>query len=197
MLKLSVFKRHKIFVAVIVAMAVGSLMVGAVLAADPENEVQKLTASDGVEGAGFGESVPIAVDTAVICARFEDGGAGATAYVFVRDGEVWDQQARLTSSDGEEGDEFGHSVAVIRDRAVIGAPRVRSETGAETGAAYVFVRDGENWNEQAKLVASDGADEDFFGDSVALSGDTAVIGATFDDDDGESSGSAYVFGLTT
>ena len=64
-----------------------------------------------------------------------------------------------------------------------------------SGSAYVFRYDGSDWVEEAKLTASDGAAYDYFGDSVAVSGDTAVVGAYGDDDNGSDSGSAYVFQL--
>ncbi|MFQ5983431.1 MAG: hypothetical protein ACE5KS_08670, partial [Woeseiaceae bacterium] len=78
------------------------------------------------------------------------------------------------------------------DTAVIGA-RSDDDAGTNSGSAYVFTRSGTTWTQQAKLIASDGAFADQFGRSVALAGDTAVIGAIFDDDAGTNSGSAYVF----
>ncbi len=104
--------------------------------------------------------------------------------------------AKLIASDGAPADRFGISVAVAGDTAVIGA---RSDDGADTnsGSVYVFTRSDGIWTEVAKLTASDGVVGDEFGFSVALAGDTAVIGANGDDDDvaGPNSGSAYVFSL--
>jgi hypothetical protein len=102
--------------------------------------------------------------------------------VFGRSGTAWSQQAELTASDGASVDSFGNSVALSGDTALIGAP-----TGNRTGAAYVFGRSGTTWSQQAKLTASDGAFDDLFGYSVALSGDSALIGAT-------GKNVAYVFG---
>jgi hypothetical protein len=97
--------------------------------------------------------------------------------------------AKLLASDGAATDNFGYSVAVAGDTAVIGARD--DDNGNLSGSAYVFVRDSTGaWAQQAKLLPSDGAAGDYFGDSVALAGDTAVIGAYGDDD---FSGSAYVF----
>jgi len=150
----------------------------------------KLLAIDGIESDLFGNSVALSGDTAMIHAI----GAGefdsrSAVYVFVRNGTSWVQEAKLTS--------FARlpvgSLAVSGDTIVIGAP-IDDDLGVQAGSAYVFVRDGlGNWTQQAKLLANDGAEFDQFGDSVAVSGDTAVIGAEFDDDLGDASGSAYVF----
>ncbi len=104
---------------------------------------------------------------------------------------------KLLASDGASGDTFGGSVAVSGDTVVVGAYR-DDDNGNTSGSAYVFERDeggADAWGEVKKLLASDGASRDEFGFSVAVSGDTAVIGAWLDDDNGSASGSAYVFEL--
>ncbi|MBL9024253.1 MAG: FG-GAP repeat protein [Myxococcales bacterium] len=146
----------------------------------------KLTASDGTS-ANFGHSVALSGDTALVGA-FVDNGWQGSAYVFVRAGAVWTQQAKLTASDGAPSDEFGHSVALSGDTALVGA----IYDDQQRGSAYAFVRAGAVWTQQAKLTASDGAPSDEFGYSVALSGDTALVGAIYDD---QQRGSAYVFTL--
>ena len=103
-----------------------------------------------------------------------------------------DELAKLVASDAATADQFGVSVAVSGDTAVIGA-HYDDVVGIDTGSAYVFVRNGSTWSEQAKLTASDGAAGDGFGYSVAISGDTIAVGAYADDDGGTNSGSAYVF----
>jgi hypothetical protein len=154
----------------------------------------KLVASDGAAGDQFGFSVALDGDTVVIGAFRDDdkGSDSGSAYVFTRAGSGWTQQAKLVASDGAAGDQFGWSVALDGDTAVIGA-RLDDDKGIDSGSAYVFTRAGGAWTQQAKLVASDGAAGDQFGFSVALDGDTAVIGAFGDDDNGSDSGSAYVF----
>ena len=154
----------------------------------------KLTAGDGATGDLFGLSVAVSGDTAVVGAVWDDdnGGNSGSAYVFVRSGSVWSEQAKLTPSDGAAGDQFGLSVAISGDTVVTGGDG-DDDKGSSSGSAYVFVRSGSSWSEQAKLTPSDGAASDVFGRSVAISGDTAVVGAEFDDDKGSSSGSAYVF----
>ena len=158
----------------------------------------KLTAaSDRGPNDQFGVSVAVAGDTAVIGAYGDDTAAGAdagSAYVFVRSGSVWSRQAKLTASDGAAGDLFGFSVAMAGETAVVGAQGDDTAAGTNAGSAYVFVRSGSVWGEQAKLTASDGGVEDRFGVSVAVAGDTAVVGAFFDDTAaGMDAGSAYVF----
>ena len=166
---------------------------------DP-SEVAKLVASDAGPGENFGASGAVAGDTAVVGAWFADAPgqdvAGA-AYVFVRSGppgnEVWTEQAKLNSSDPAANDQFGISVAVSGETAVVGA-WLDDDGGSDTGSAYVFVRSGTVWTQQAKLTAFDAAANDNFGTSVALSGDTAVVGAPRNGSPGQSDeGAAYVF----
>jgi FG-GAP repeat protein len=158
------------------------------------NKHQKLTASDAAEGDFFGVSVAVSGDTIVVGAWDNDGGSenSGSAYVFVRSGVSWTEQQKLTASDAAAGDDFGGSVAIDGDTAVVGA-RLNDDAGDSSGSAYVFVRSGTTWTEQQKLTASDAAERDSFGESVAVSGDTAVVGARWNDDAGDSSGSAYVF----
>jgi hypothetical protein len=107
---------------------------------------------------------------------------------------VWTQQAKLVASDAADEDWFGYSVALDGDTAVVGAHQVDLPGKADAGAAYVFVRSGSVWSPQTKLAALDGVASDYFGRSVAISGETAVIGANGADLPGkDSAGAAYVF----
>ena len=157
-------------------------------------EEVKLLASDGAAYDRFGHSVSISGDVAVIGARLDDdnGDMSGSAYVFRFDGANWIEEAKLLASDGAPEDEFGNSVSVSGDVAVIGA-HLDDDNGAESGSAYVFRFDGANWIEEAKLLASDGAVGDYFGYSVSTSGDVAVIGAYNDTPFGDDSGSAFIF----
>ena len=123
-------------------------------------------------------SVAMDGDTALIGAYGDDdnGSASGSAYVFTRSEGVWTDQAKLTASDAASHDYFGYSVAVDGDTALIGA-HANDDSGLNSGAVYVFTRNAGVWTEQAKLTASDGALEDYFGTAVALDGDTALIGA--------------------
>jgi hypothetical protein len=154
----------------------------------------KLHASDGTEGDRFGRSVSIDGDTALIGAWGDDnnGDYSGSAYIFIRNGTTWSQQAKLHASDGTEGDYFGWYVSIDGDTALIGAWG-DDNNGDYSGSAYIFIRNGTTWSQQAKLHASDGTEGDYFGRSVSIDGDTPIIGAYGDDDNGDYSGSVYVF----
>ncbi len=194
------------------------------------SEQARLRASNAGAGDLFGQFVAISGDTIVVGANREASAAtgvngnendnsapnSGAAYVFQRTGGVWTQQAYLKASNTEAGDGFGIAVAISGDTVVIGA---REEDSAATGvngdgsnnaaslagAAYVFKRNGGLWSQQAYLKASNTGAGDFFGTSLAISGDTIVVGAFFEDsnaigingDGGNngavSSGAAYVF----
>lgn len=157
----------------------------------------KLTAGDGGFNEQFGASVGISGDTVVIGARYADGYTGA-AYVFEKPTGGWHdmtQTAKLTPSDGTENDFFGCSVAVDGDTIVIGAYG-DDDNGSQSGSAYVFEKPIGGWmdmTQTAKLTPGDGAASDVFGCSVAVGGDTIVIGARGDDVVYYNQGSAYVF----
>ncbi len=156
-------------------------------------EESRLPVPEGAEDDYFGCSVSISGDTAVIGATFSDvnGQDSGSAYVFRFDGTNWTQEAQLTASDGDQGDFFGRRVAISGDAAVIGA--WNDDDPCYAGSAYIFRFNGSNWVEEAKLIPSDGSEDDKFGLNVSISGDTAVIGARLDDDNGSDSGSAYVY----
>ena len=157
----------------------------------------KLTAHDAAKEDWFGYSVAISGDVAIVGAPWDDdaGDWSGAAYIFVRNGERWEEQAKLTVSDAAAQDGFGYSVAISGDVVIVGAPFDSRKAGYDVGSAYVFVRNGEVWEEQAKLTASDATeyDGDNFGWSVAIQGDTAIVGAIMDSDAGDRAGAAYVF----
>ncbi|MEP7287596.1 MAG: putative Ig domain-containing protein [Chloroflexota bacterium] len=156
-------------------------------AAAPDVFVQqiKLTGNDTVANDYFGTLISLSGTTAVIGAYGKNSQTGA-AYVFTFTGGVWSQQAKLTADDGAVGDKFGTAVSADGDTVVIGA----YAKGGNTGAAYVFVRNGTTWTQQQKITGSDTITSDYFGTSVAINSNTIVIGAP-----GKSlgTGAAYVF----
>jgi virulence-associated protein VapD/uncharacterized membrane protein len=160
-------------------------------------ENNQLIASDGSEGDLFGSSVCISGDYAIIGASQDRIGSNSnqgSAYIFVRNGNNWIQQAKLTASDGAADDLFGRSVSISGDYAIVGA--LGDDIGANNsqGSAYLFVRSGNNWTQQVKLTASDGAAGDNFGVSVSISGNYAIIGAMYDNIGANNQqGSAYIF----
>ena len=147
---------------------------------------------DGAQYDFFGSSVAVDGDTVLGGASGDDdnGLVSGSAYVFVRAGGTWSEQDKLLPNDGSYGDFFGWSLAVEGDTAVIAADNDDSK-----GSAYLFTRTDGVWSEQDKLLSADGETGDSFGASVALDSDRVVIGDRDDDDNGRSSGSAYVFGL--
>jgi len=166
-------------------------------------ETAKLTASDGVADDQFGRSVSISGGSVIIGASRDDVGTNSnqgSAYVFEKPASGWEtgtETAKLTASDGEANDYFGFSAAISGDTVVIGAHCDNIGSNSDQGSAYVFEKPAGGWamgTETAKLTASDGEASDWFGGSVAISGDTVVAGAYGDDVDTNSNqGSAYVF----
>jgi len=167
-------------------------------------QTARLTASDKAEDDGFGGSVSISGDVIVVGASWASPGetneAGA-AYIFVKPGGGWadmTQTAKLTASDKAAGDWFGRSVSINEDVVVIGAPLADPGGTGDAGAVYIFVKPGGGWSgnltETAKLTASDKADSDWFGSSVAISGDAVVVGAPYYATGGMGdTGTAYLF----
>ncbi|MCJ7776913.1 MAG: FG-GAP repeat protein [Sedimentisphaerales bacterium] len=181
-------KWFAVMAAVIVCFAFGPPKAGAGIA---WLQKQKLTASDGAAEDWFGRSVCISGDYAIVGACYGDGNVAnsGSVYIFRWDGTGWVQQQKLTASDGATSDSFGYSVSISGDYAIVGAI-YDDDKGYNSGSAYIFKRNGESWSQQAKLLASDGAAEDYFGGSVSISGDYAIVGACWDD---IYKGSAYIF----
>lgn len=157
----------------------------------------KLIAQDGAEFDVFGSSVALAGDTALvgaIGADFSGGNAQGAAYVFTRNAGVWTQQAKLRANDEGDWHGFSRALTLRGDTALIGASGATVGSNLQQGVAYLFVRTGTTWNQRIKLQAEDGEAESQFGGAVALSGDTAVIGARLQRVGGKSAqGAAYVY----
>ena len=170
-------------------------------------QIAKLLDSNGSSSDRFGFSVALDGDTAVVGAYQDDYGSynddPGTAFVFDRDQggtDSWGLMATLRASDPGNDAQFGWSVAIDGDTIVIGAPG-DDENDAFAGAAYVFYRDeggADQWGQKVKITPGDAAEGDLFGYSVAIDGDTIVVGARYNDDacptDPDcNSGSAYIF----
>jgi hypothetical protein len=169
-------------------------------------------------GDELGYAIALSANTLVVGAPGEDGEDGepesndaawsGAVYVFTGDGLSWSQQAYLKAPDGASGDAFGGHVAIDGDTLVATAQGVDIDSNTLVGAAYVFTRTGSSWAFQARLTASVGDSSDVFGQSVAIDGDTIVIGATGEDGNGTGlasnaanngaadSGAVYVFERT-
>ncbi|MFC1481593.1 FG-GAP-like repeat-containing protein [Candidatus Neomarinimicrobiota bacterium] len=163
------------------------------------SQQEKITASDATVSAHFGHAVAIDGDNAVVGAYAADpsgiSDAGA-AYVYSREGTSWSQQAQLIASDAAEGEQFGISVTISGNYAIVGA-RQNAHSGLTTaGAAYIYEHYDASWGQQVKLTASDAAAFDALGQSVALSGDYVVVSAEHDDHSSVTdAGAAYVYNL--
>lgn len=147
----------------------------------------------------FGAAVYVAGDIALIGAKGEDvngvRSGSAYAYRFDRPANIWEMEQRLVASD-KLGNAFGRSISLCEDWAIIEAPD-DDDNGFGSGSAYLYRKNQltHSWVEEQKLTASDGAQNDYFGDSVSISGNVALVGSWFDDDLGNASGSAYIFDL--
>ncbi len=140
----------------------------------------KLEAAEAASFGYFGYAVAVDGDTAAVTAVGENTPAGdnsGAAYVFVRTGTTWTRQARLVPDSPAPRQGFGNCVAIHGDTVLIGHRDDETAAGQSAGSAYVFVRSGTTWTQQAKLLAPDAYQSDLFGEGVAISGDTVLVGA--------------------
>ena len=154
----------------------------------------KLIADDISMFDRFGTAIAVHQNTAIIGAHGKDEvsvDAGA-AYIFVRNGVSWIQQAKLTHQNAVPGDQFGRAVAIYGDSALIGAHR-SDATGPDSGAAYIFTRNGGTWRQDFQLIPNDSGLGDEFGYAVDLTNGVAIIGAPKEDRREPDMGAAYVF----
>jgi hypothetical protein len=135
------------------------------------------------DGDSFDSAVALAGETALV-------GAAEEVDVFVRKDGTWSQRAKLFPDDGARDDGFGSTVALAGETALVGVPNTEESSGANTGALYVFERRDTTWDQRTKVQPWQLQDGDGFGGSVALDGETALIGAAGTD---RYTGAAYVF----
>ncbi|HUN22002.1 MAG TPA: SdrD B-like domain-containing protein [Anaerolineales bacterium] len=149
----------------------------------PVSAMTKIFASDGKEYDKFGDSIAIDGDTMVVASSEFDTSTslGSSAYVYVKTPTGWVEQAKLTVTNST--DLYGsiNSVAISSDTIILGTPDAMN-AGISTGGAYVFVRSGTIWSEEAQLFPSDGQEFDLFGSSVAIEGDDVLVGSRYADD---------------
>jgi hypothetical protein len=157
-------------------------------------QVARLLPDDITEGDQFGWGVSISGSTAIVGAwgKDDNGFESGAAYVFQDSGSGWRQVTRLVPDDNIEGHIFGVSVSIGGSTAIVGAAG-DDDNGDRAGAAYVFQDSGSGWTQVAKLLPDDGGQGDEFGYSVSISENIVIIGAPWDDENGELSGSAYIF----
>lgn len=159
---------------------------------DASTEIQKLLGSSLEESSRFGGSISKSGDTLIVGA-YRDNQFKGSAYVFIKEGEVWVEQAKLTASDGEAHERFGASVLVDGNWAFVGAPEKNTVNYADEGCVYLFQRTGDQWSEVGKLFGSIGGHSSNFGVRMALEGDTLMVGASGYTGDRFNSGAVYVF----
>ena len=151
------------------------------------SETSQVSASDGVFNIRFGASTDIDGDRLIVGAPHTGDLSGAV-YIYDFDGSSWNEHPKLIATDTRADDQYGYSVAVSGDVAVVGAP-YHEHPHLVQGAVYVFRYDGTNWTQEQELLASDAGFLDFFGWSVAIQGDVIVVGAF----NANTTGAAYVF----
>ncbi len=168
--------------------------------ADNWGLVTKLTAMDGAVDDRFGYSVSLSRDHAIVGAfeNCETGYMSGAAYIFSRNQggpDQWGEVKKLMASDGSLLEHFGFSVAISEGYAIVGSYG-DEDNGPLSGSAYIFNKDlyeTDGWNECAKLTASDGEAHSFFGISVDISDEFAIVGAHKHNDSLNYSGAAYIF----
>ena len=152
-----------------------------------------LNAPLGARGAWFGSALAIDDDTLVVGERAAASALAGAAYVYRRQGDVWNLQQRLQANSVDAYGMFGTAVALQGDRMLIGAPGVGPNL---YGRAYVFEHVADVWQQMAVLQAADETATNRFGNAVALDGDTVLIGAALADSPGKAdAGAGYVFEL--
>ncbi|HEB61498.1 MAG TPA: PKD domain-containing protein, partial [Phycisphaeraceae bacterium] len=163
---------------------------------DPANPVliNKLVPADGAEADHFGSSVAMDAGVAVIGAKSDDDNGPNSGSVYVYDAATGNLNYKLLPDDGDAGDFFGNSVAVSGNIIAVGAI-FDEPNGTRSGSAYLF--DADTGQQIVKVVPDDGAENDNFGQSVAVTDGIMVAGASGDNDNGFDSGSAYVFATGT
>jgi len=157
----------------------------------------KLVAADAAAGDAFGSRLAMSGETVVVGAPQDDNAKGVdagAAYVFDHSTGLWVSQGKLLASDGVTNDWLGNAVAIHGATIALGAP-YHDSPGSNAGSAYLYTRSGNAWSQAAELGASDAAGGFEFGCSVALSLDTAMVGAQYATAGGADGGAAYVFGL--
>jgi hypothetical protein len=175
-------------------------------------EVQKIVSSDRGEYDNFGMSVAISGDFAIVGADEEDedaiGGnpifSSGSAYIFKNTAGTWTEVQKIVASDREEGDYFGYSVDILGDYVIVGAygdeeDAIGGNNIFLSGSAYIFKNSAGTWSQVQKIVASDRGYSDYYGNSVAISGQYAIVGAYEEQEDTTGgntlgdAGSAYIY----
>lgn len=154
----------------------------------------KLIANDGSKEDGFGVSVSISGDYAIVGADGDDVGNthSGSAYIFKNNSGIWEQQTKLTAVDGNANDYFGNAVSISGDYAVVGAPMFYNGDKIGAGAAYVYYNRNGEWQQQNKILPTSVNEESVFGRAVCISDKQLIIGDPLDKD---GIGAAYIYDI--
>jgi len=165
---------------------------------DPASPVfiSHIQPSDAGNGDDFGDSIAIDGSLAIVGAPFNNGATTTSGAAYLFDTTTGTELGKIVASDGESVDQFGWSVDIEGDLAIVGA-RWEDESAPNGGAAYLFdISDPANPVQRAKLFAPVADQNDYFGYSVAIAGNIVAVGTMFDDDLGLDSGAVYVYDIT-
>jgi len=155
---------------------------------------EKIQASDKTAGMSFGSSVSMYDTFAIVGAtsRYVGSAKAGSAFIYRFNGITWVEESILTASDAQSYDWFGNEVSISDNVAIVGA--AGEDTGGDrAGAAYIFRYNGLQWTQEAKIQASDKQATDYFGSSVAIDHDIAVVGAHYEDTGANNAGAAYIY----
>ena len=147
-----------------------------------------MTPSSTVQQAYFGNTVDIENGISVVGAWADN-----SAFIFSKENNTWIEKQKITADDTVENDTFGSHISIENDVIVVGAAQ-NSNDNIKTGSAYIFVKETDIWEQKQKLIANDGSQDDYFGQSISIENDTILIGAPYADDESNSnSGSSYFY----
>ncbi len=183
--------RSRISIAAIFVAASATLSHGQIVL----SELDSIRASDAVLDDQYGGQVAISGNTMLVGSRYNNEAGTDSGAVYIYDATTQAELLKITGSDSVSGDQFGTSIDVSGNIAIIGASANDANGKSNSGAAYLF--DISTGQELFKLVAADGEIGDRFGISVAIDGDFALVGSVSNDEQGTSSGAAYLFDVTT
>jgi len=158
-------------------------------------ELQFLQGANSLPKDFFGKSAAMEGERLIVGAFAATTARPGCAHVFELQNGSWNQVAKLRPSDGGSADQFGNSVGISGDWAIVGSEFNDNQFGNNAGAAYLYQRIAGRWREMQKIQPSDARQSQHFGEYVAIEGDVAVVGCRFDSDAGNNAGAAYVFEL--
>lgn len=174
-----------------------ALAIGCAVEEAPETrkESQILSAPDAAAGDIYGGAVGISGDFALVAAEWDDddGKDSGAVWVFKKTDAEWVRTQKLRAPDAAEGDNFGRSIAMHEDVAVIGTHWDDTPQHKNAGSAYVYRRNGSTWELEQKLMAPDGATWDSLGNAVSIEGNWIAVAACRKDLVGKDSGAVYMF----